>query len=323
MTFFEHRHVTLNGFSAHFVTAGSGPAVLFCHGFPDLWRGWRRQMEAVAARGYRAIAPDLRGFGESDGPDDPQGYTALDVVGDMTALLDHLGIERAVIVGHDWGATIAWAAALTRPDRFHAVVALSVPYTPRGDESLPRLLARTAPPDFYMLYFLEPGRPEAELDADPRAFLMRLFYSNSAAVPNGRIPQMRLAPSGRFMDALDAPPGGMAWLEQAELDAYTLAFARTGFRRALHTYRSLHRSWELMAAFADRAVAVPALYIGADRDVVLHFPGMKEAVGNMTALLPKAESPVILADAGHFLHWEQPDAVNRHLLAFLDKVRPR
>lgn len=314
---FKHHHVQLNDISYHFVTTGVGPAVLFCHGFPDLWRGWHNQMAAVAAQGYLAIAPDMRGFGETEAPEDPLAYTAIDLVGDMIALLDHLSIDKAAIIGHDWGATIAWAAALLRPDRFVAVAALSVPYTPRGPASLPAMLAKSAPPDLYMLYFLEPGLAEAELDSDPRTFLRRLFYSNSGDLSDGRIPSMRLAANGRLTDALEEPPAPLSWFNEEELNAYVVAYERTGFRGALNTYRSLDRTWQLMAAWADKVVTVPAFFIGASRDVVMHFPGMKDMVEQMTEILPNANQSVVLEGAGHFIHLERVTEVNRLLIDFL------
>src|SRR5208283_5342410 len=168
---FEHRKARINGLDYHYVTCGEGPAVLFCHGFPDLWRTWRHQMLAVAEAGFKAIAPDLRGFGETEGPEDPLAYTALDVVCDMVALLDHLGLATATIIGHDWGANICWAAPLVRPDRFTAVMSLSVPYVPRARMSLPKALKAAGQTNAYMLYFLEPGPADAELNADPKGFL--------------------------------------------------------------------------------------------------------------------------------------------------------
>ena len=314
---FEHHHVRLNDIAYHFVTTGGGPAVLFCHGFPDLWRGWRNQMAAIAAQGYLAIAPDMRGFGETEAPENPLDYTAIDLVGDMIALLDHLSIDKVAIIGHDWGATIAWAAALLRPDRFVAVAAMSVPYTPRGPASLPAILANSAPPDLYMLYFLEPGLAEAELDPDPRTFLRRLFYSNSGDLSDGRVSSMRLAANGCLTDALEEPPAPLSWFNEDELNFYAATYERTGFRGALNTYRSLERTWQLMAAWADKTVIVPAFYIGASRDVVMHFPGMKAMVERMTEFLPNAIPPIILDGAGHFIQLERAAEVNRLLIDFL------
>lgn len=317
---FQHHYSSLNGLAYHFVTCGTGPVVLFCHGFPDLWRSWRRQMVALADQGYCAIAPDMRGFGETQGPMEPTAYTCVDLVGDMVAILDQLGIEHAAIVGHDWGATVAWAAALLRPDRFVGVAALSVPYTPHGPASMVDMLRQTAPADFYMLYFLEPGRADAELDGQPATFLRRLFYTNSASLPQGRVPTMRLSANGLLTEGLDEPPEEMPWFDDVEIAIYADAFRRSGFTPALNTYRSLHRSWELMAAWADRTVEIPALYIGGERDIVRYFPGMQEMIDGLTIMVPRAQPPMIIDKAGHFIHMESPEQVNKLLLSFMASV---
>ena len=316
----KHNHADINGLKMHFVTAGTGPAVLFCHGFPEIWYCWRAQINALASAGFSVIAPDMRGFGETEAPQACDQFTSVDVVGDMVALLDHLGIPTAAIVGHDWGATIAWGAALLRPDRFTAVAGLSVPYTPRGPDSLPGMLKRGAPANFYMLYFLEPGIAEAELDGDPRTFLRRVFYSNSGDLPADLEPVMLVADTGRLTDSLLEPDKPIPWLTETDLDVYTDAYVRSGFRGPLNTYRSLHRSWELTAAWDDRKIDIPALYIGGSRDIVLTFPGMREALDNFKSFAPLAEPPIVIEGIGHWVQYEAPEKVNQELNAFLKKA---
>lgn len=322
MTVFTHHQLRLNGLDYHFVTAGKGPAILFLHGFPDLWIGWRPVMERMVDAGYSVIAPDLRGFGGSEAAKGVDAATAIDVMGDLIALLDHLGLQRVAVVAHDWGAEVGWTIVRLRPDRFGAIAALSVPYAPRGPASLPQILAATAPPDLYMLYFLEEGVAEEELDADPKMFLRRLFYTNWGGRTGNDIPSMRLAPNGRLTDGLDEPPTSANLLSDEELDIYVSAYSRTGFRGALNTYRSLHRNWELLAGWADTIVTVPALYIGGDRDIVLHFPGMRDLVEAMPALLPRAQPPVILEGVGHFIQMERPEETAGLLQSFLARYHP-
>ena len=322
MTQFVHHHAPLNGFDYHFVTAGDGPPVLLLHGFPDLWSGWRPVMEALVDHGYSVIAPDLRGFGETRAAEGVEDATAVDLMGDLLALLDHLGLKQVAVVAHDWGAEIGWTIVRLRPDRFAAIAALSVPFAPRGPASLPRMLADTAPPDFYMLYFLEEGLAEQELDADPEEFLRRLFYTNSGDRPGDDVPAMRLAPNGRLVDGLEEPPAAWDLPHGEGLASSVAAFERTGFRGALNTYRSLHRNWMLLAGWADVPVIVPALYIGGSRDIVLRFPGMLELVGAMPTLVPNSEPPVILEGAGHFIQIERPDETARLLAEFLDRHHP-
>lgn len=322
MTQFQHQHAPLNGLDYHFVTAGEGPPVLLLHGFPDLWLGWRGVMHELVAKGYQVIAPDLRGFGETQTAKGIEQATALDVMGDLLALLDHLGLDQVAVVAHDWGAEVGWTIARLRPDRFAAIAALSVPFAPRGAASLPQILAATAPPDLYMLYFLEEGRAERELDANPAEFLRRLFYTNSGDRAGEDVPAMRLAANGRLIDGLDEPPPSWRLPDEEGLADYVVAFARTGFRGALNTYRSLHRNWELMAGWADVPVRVPALYIGGTRDIVLHFPGMRDVISAMPTLVPGSEPPVILEGVGHFIQLERPVETARIVAEFLDRRHP-
>ena len=264
------------------------------------------------------IAPDLRGFGETEPVDAATSYTPVDIVGDLVAILDHLDIEKACIVGHDWGAEVSWYAALIRPDRFASILTLSVPYTPRGEASLPGIIAANAPPDFYMIYFLQPGPADAELDADPGKFLRKVYFTNSGDRPGGQ-PEMRVGADGTLMSALDEPDGPMAWFDEDEIAFYAEQFGRTGFTPALDTYRSLHRGWELRAAWADLDVTVPALTIYGDQDIVMRFPGMPECMAAQPMLLPQGEEPVCLPGCGHWPQRERPDHVNATLLAFLSR----
>jgi pimeloyl-ACP methyl ester carboxylesterase len=317
---FEHHTVEINRLNHHFVTCGEGPAVLFCHGFPDLWRTWRHQMAAVANAGFRAIAPDLRGFGQTDGPEDPASYTVVDVIGDLVGILDHLGIDQAVIVGHDLGANVSWAAPLLRPDRFIAIASLSVPYLPRLSTSLPEALRTHGPVDSYLLYFLEPGRADVELDADPDTFIRSIFYCNSGSLPAGEVPNMRVGLTGRLIDSLQKPDGELPWFDDEEAGIYTESFRKTGFTGALNWYRSLHRGWELLSAWADHPPQVPALYLYGDRDIVLTFPGRLEFVAKLPELVPGAHAPLAIPGAGHFIQLEQPEVVSSALVDFVTDV---
>lgn len=322
MSVLRHHHVTLNGLRQHFVTGGDGPPVLLLHGFPDLWFGWRHVMEELIAVGYSVIAPDLRGFGETEAPRDAQCTTAFDVMGDLVAILDHLSLRQVAVVAHDWGAEVGWTIVRARPDRFGAIVALSVPFTPRGPASLPQLLEATAPPDLYMLYFLEEGRAEKELDADPSEFLARLFYTNSGDMPGDGAPSMRLGASGRLIDGLANPPDWWRSSHSEELEFYTAAFTRTGFRGALNTYRSLHRNWELLASWVDAPISVPTFYIGGSRDLVLQFPGMQDLVTAMPKIIAQCTPPVILDGVGHFIQAEKPGEVSKLIADFLYSHHP-
>jgi pimeloyl-ACP methyl ester carboxylesterase len=307
-----HRFVETNGIRMHIAEQGTGPLVLLCHGFPESWYSWRHQLPALAAAGYHAVAPDMRGYGQTDRPEETERYTQLHLVADMVGLLGALGAETAVIVGHDWGAPVAWNAALMRPDRFRAVIALSVPYAPRGGTPPTRAMKRAAGETFvYMLYFQTLGVAEAELERDVRATLRRVLYGISGDAP----PVPVLAKGAKFLDALAEPSALPGWLSEADLDFYTGEFARTGFRGGLSWYRNLDRTWELMAAYQGARITRPALFIAGDRDmVVLRNRAAMERLPETVADLRKL---VLLPGCGHWTQQERPAEVNAEILAFL------
>src|SRR5215469_16448465 len=178
-----HRTIETNGIRMHIAEMGSGPLVLLCHGFPESWYSWRHQLRALAEAGFHAVAPDMRGYGKTDAPEAIDQYTMFHLAGDMVGLLDGLGEEQAVIAGHDWGAPVAWHAALFRPDRFRGVIALSVPFRPRSPVRPTTVMPRTDDAIFYQLYFQTPGVAEAELESEPRYFLHGILYANSGDGP--------------------------------------------------------------------------------------------------------------------------------------------
>ncbi len=316
----EHRSVAANGITLHVAEMGQGPAVLLCHGWPETWYSWRHQLPALAAAGFRVLAPDMRGYGGSDAPEPVEAYTQLHIVGDMVALLDALEIPSAVIVGHDWGAPVAWNAALMRPDRVRAVAGLSVPYSPRGTVSLIDVLKNAKLDNFYMMYFQTPGVAEREFERDVSTSLRRILYSASGSRPQGTDWVAFAKPGGGLLDnALDtAMP--LPWLSEEDLAAYVRDFTRSGFRGGLNWYRNLHRSWELLAPFAKAVIRQPSMFVAGERDGVLRMPAMRSALDNLEAALPGLRRRAILKEAGHWVQQEAPDEVNAHLLEFLKSL---
>jgi len=313
----EHRTVEANGIRLHVAEMGSGPTVLMCHGWPETWYSWRHQLPALAAAGFRALAPDMRGYGRSDAPRPIEAYTQLHIVGDMVGLLDALGIDVAVIVGHDWGAPVAWHAALMRPDRFRAVVGMSVPYSPRGKVSLIDVLKKNGMNDFYMMYFQEPGVAEREFEKDVTTSLRRVLYSASGSRPEEVNWRAFAAPGGGLLDnALDAAMP-LPWLNHEDLAEYVRDFERSGFRGGFNWYRNIHRNWELMAPFIHAVIRQPAMFIAGDRDGVLRMPAMRSAVDNIKQMLPGVRRSELIPGAGHWIQQEAPDQVNALLLEFL------
>jgi pimeloyl-ACP methyl ester carboxylesterase len=322
------RMIETNGIRLNIAEAGEGPPVLLCHGFPESWYSWRHQIDALAAAGFRAIAPDMRGYGKSDAPEAIDQYTVFHMIGDLVGVLDALEIPSAVIVGHDWGATIAWQAARLRPDRFRAVACLSVPYRPRGPVRPTSVMPRTAEAQFYQLYFQEPGVAEAEFERDPRATVLNMLYGASgegiaaraaaaasgnagAATGIGMVPHR-----GGMMRSLGAPPTLPAWLSQADIDFYAGEFRRSGFRGPLNYYRNVDRNWELMAVFAGAPVTVPALYVAGDRDMVVSFPGTEQLLANLRSFVPALRGIKMLPGCGHWTQQERPSEVNAAIIEF-------
>lgn len=323
MTEIGHRIVETNGIRMHIAEAGSGPTVLLCHGFPELWYSWRHQLAALAAAGFHAIAPDMRGYGQTDSPPEIDRYTLLHMVGDMVGLLDVLGVERAVIAGHDWGAPVAWLAAQLRPDRFPAVIALSVPFgnPPTRAHGTPQptsVMPQTEDAVFYQLYFQEPGVAEAALDRNVRtAFrINRILISGDA--PPGAPPWDGMVPrqGGLFSRVPEAPPLP-AWLSEADVDYYMSEFARTGFRGGLNWYRNIDRNWELLAPFDGVPVTVPALFLAGERDPVVKFPGAARRIADLPKFVPQLRGSILLPGCGHVIQEERAAEVSARMIAFL------
>jgi pimeloyl-ACP methyl ester carboxylesterase len=315
MSEITHRTVDTNGIRMHLAEAGEGPLVVMCHGFPESWYSWRHQLRAVADAGFHAVAPDMRGYGQTDAPAAIDQYTLLDLIGDMLGLLDALGAEHAVIAGHDWGAPVAWQAARLRPDRFRGVVGLSVPFSPRGTARPTTVMPQTEDAMFYQLYFQTPGVAETEHERDVRTTFRKILYSISGNAPErpvGMVPRQ-----GGFLTRMADPPALPSWLSEADIDFYVSEFTRTGFRGGLNWYRNIDRNWELLAAFSGVPVTVPALYIAGDRDPVVRFPGMDRLLPNLVNFVPQLRATMMLPGCGHWTQQERPDEVNAAMIDFL------
>jgi len=324
MSELKHTTVETNGIRMHVAEQGSGPLVLLCHGFPESWYSWRHQLAALSQAGFRAAAPDMRGYGRTDRPEAIDQYTLFHLIGDMVGLLDALGVDSAVIAGHDWGAPVAWHAALLRPDRFRAVIGLSVPFRPRGSARPTSVMPQTDEALFYQLYFQTPGVAEAELERDARITVRSTLYSGSGDVrregakpsdPIGMLPR-----SGGFLTRMINPPALPLWVTEADVDFYAGEFKRTGFRGGLNWYRNIDRNWELLAPFTAARVTVPALYVVGDRDLVFYFRGMDQLVPNLSKFVPQLRSTIILPGCGHWTQQERPNEVNAAMIDFLRRL---
>ncbi|MFE7963340.1 alpha/beta fold hydrolase [Streptomyces cellulosae] len=312
-----HRLVPAPEGRVHLVEQGSGPLVLLVHGFPEGWYSWRHQLPALAAAGYRAVAVDVRGHGRSSRPADPDAYRVRELVDDAVAVVEALGERTAVVVGHDWGSSVASNAALLRPDVFRAVAMLSVPYAPRGGPRPSTVFASMGgDEEFYVSYFQEPGRAEAEIEPDVRGWLAGLYAALSAdTMPGPAAPSPYFTgPGGTLRERFPADRRP-AWLTDAELDVYAGEFERTGMSGALARYRAMDRDWEDLAAYDGAPVTQPSLFIGGELDASTTW--MADAIDAFPVTLPGLVSSHILKGCGHWVQQERPEDVNRLLTDWL------
>ncbi|KAL0412984.1 UNVERIFIED_CONTAM: Epoxide hydrolase A [Sesamum radiatum] len=312
----EHRTVSVNGINMHVAEKGEGPVVLFLHGFPELWCTWRHQIAAFAALGYRAVAPDLRGYGDTDAPAEVSSYSCLHVVGDLVALIESLGGgDQVFLVAHDWGAMIGWYLCLFRPDLVKAYVSLTVPFRPRHPKVKPVEGMRAFfGEDYYMCRFQEPGKIESEIARyGAEAVIKKILTDRTPGPPC--LPKE--TPFGSNIDDIKLPP----WFTADDLKYYAQKYEKRGFTGGLNYYRALDLNWELTAAWTGAKVRVPVKFVVGDVDMVYTTPGVKEYVhrGGFKNDVPLLEECVVMDNVGHFLNQEKPDEVNAYIHEFIKK----
>jgi len=321
MSEIAHRSVAVNGIRLHVAECGRGPSVVLMHGFPESWYSWRHQLPALAQAGYRALAIDVRGYGRSSKPVRVDDYRMLLNVADVVALAQSLGPERVTLVGHDWGAPIVWTSALLRPELFRGVAGLSVPYSPPSARASPspleRMRALAAKDEFYVDYFQIPGRAEAEIEENVRSWLLGFYWCASGDVVNG--PNLALVERGKRMrDKFVFPEKMPRWLTDEDLDVYAREFEYSGFFGPLSRYRNVERDWEDLAAFAERPIELPALFVGGSKDGPTLWGA--PAIARFRETLPRLTRSVVLDGAGHWIQQERPAETNALLLEFLKQI---
>ncbi|MET8053118.1 alpha/beta hydrolase [Streptosporangium sp. NPDC005286] len=312
-----HRSVSVPGGRIHAAEQGSGPLVLLVHGFPESWYSWRRQLPALAQAGYRAVALDVRGYGRSSKPAAEDSYRMLALVEDNVALVRALGEESAVIIGHDWGSNIAATSALLHPEVFRAVGLLSVPYAPPGGPRPTDIFAQMGgDQEFYVSYFQEPGRAEAEMEPDVRGWLAGFYTALSAeTMPGPDAPDPHFVSPGATLR--DRFPSGRlpSWLAEDDLEVYAGEFERTGMTGALNRYRNMDRDWKDLSDFNGAPIKQPSLFIGGSLDASTTW--MADAINAYPATLPGLVSSHLLDGCGHWIQQECPEEVNRFLTEWL------
>jgi pimeloyl-ACP methyl ester carboxylesterase len=309
--------VAANGIRLRLALAGEGPLVILIHGFPEGWYSWRHQIPAMTNAGYRVAAPDVRGYGGSDKPLAAKAYAIKTMCDDIDGLIAALGAKQAIVIGHDWGAAIAYGTALFHPERVRAVAGLSVPHLGRGPMPSVELFRKIYKDRFfYQLYFQEPGVAEAELEVDVRTSLRKIYYSVSGEAQKAKARIDNPAGPG-FLDRLVDPHPFPSWLTGADLDYFASQFRNGGFRGPLNRYRNSERDFEQLAAFDGKLITQPTAFLAGSLDAVLRMiPGV-DMVDLMRKQFTDLRYVRLIEDAGHWLQQERPAEVNAALLAFL------
>ena len=315
------KFIETNGIRMRIAQMGEGPAVLFAHGWPESWYSWRKQIPALAAAGFRVIVPDMRGYGETDAPAAVEDYNIVTLAADMVGVLDALDIEQATMVGHDWGAPVAAHSVLLHPQRFNALVLLSVPYGGRGPASpMAAMQARTGDNFFYMLYHNEPdGVAEAEYDNDPRGLLSRLYLSPDSPREAPTVTDPKRS-AGGWIPRLGASKGLPGWLTAEDLDYYVSQFERTGFRGGLNYYRNIERNWELTENLTGAQISVPTLFIAGEKDIVIGGATKEMLQGMMQPAVADLRGVILIPEIGHWVQQEAPQETNEAILEFLRRL---
>jgi pimeloyl-ACP methyl ester carboxylesterase len=320
MSDIRHEQIATNGIELHVAVSGpnDGQPVVLCHGFPELWYSWRHQLRALGDAGYRAIAPDLRGYGGSTLSKEVSDYGSDKLTGDLCGLLDHYGYDKATFMGHDWGAMVVWELGRLHPDRVKALYNMSVPYSqaPAPPTEIFKVIFEGK--FFYMLYFQPVGPAEAEFEADPRTFLRTMLYSAGGEGMANATALLGDAPAEgtKFMDILSPAPEKLpAWLSEEDVDTYAAAFVKSGFFGPVSFYRNMDANWERSKNLPPSLYAFPTGFVTGSLDPVNMM--MPDGIANMEAALPDFRGATIVEGAGHWVQQEKPDEVNAAVLKFL------
>ncbi|KAL5701327.1 hypothetical protein ACHQM5_026674 [Ranunculus cassubicifolius] len=310
----KHRIVEVNEIKMHIAEKGEGPVVLLLHGFPELWYSWRHQIISLASQGYKAVAPDMRGYGDTDAPTSFHSYSSLHIVGDLIALIDLLGVDQVFVVGHDWGANMAWHLCMFRPDRVKALVNLSVPFFPRDPMMKPTVALRHFfSDDFYICRFQEPGEMEAEcaragIDRVIRKLLTLFSDSGTPLIPKE---------TGFGVEPITLP----SWLSEEDVNYFVRNFEKSGFTGGFNYYRAMDLTWELTAPWTNAQIKVPAKFVVGDLDATYNFPTQKEYIhsDSFKENVPLLQELVVMEGIAHFIQQECPDEISKHILDFIQK----
>ena len=319
----RHHYPTINGIGAHYVEQGpaDGPAVVFCHGFPMLWFSWHRQIPVLAEAGYRVIAPSMRGMGQAEAPEDFSAYGVDSITGDLLGLLDHCGVDKAIMVGIDFGAFAIQDFALRHPERVRAIICLENPAAPHDPDKPPLVGYREMGEQHFLHieYFREPPRADRDLDAAPREFLRKVMWLLSGQASYFVV--FEHPPETSYIDAMpETPPLPWPWLSELELEVFVSEYSRSGFTGGLNWYRSMDLKWQQRKPYEGVTSEVPAWFVGSERDVDLEGFHGEDPIGLMRAIFPDLRDVQMIPGAGHMMPLEAADELNVILLGYLARI---
>lgn len=296
------------GVRLHFVEMGSGPVVCLCHGFPESWFSWRYQIPALAQAGFRVLALDMKGYGESSAPPEIEEYSMEVMCEEMVIFLDKLGISQAVFIGHDWGSMVVWNMALFYPERVRAVASLNTPLRQLNPTVSPMEIIKTIPVFDYQLYFQEPGVAEAELEQNLSRTFRALFRAHDEAI----VTTHRIREKGGILVGTEENPSLSKIVTEEDIQFYVQQFKKSGFRGPLNWYRNIDRNWKWGCKAVGRKILIPALMVVSENDRVL-TPEMSK---NMEDWIPNLKRGCI-KDCGHWTQMEKPNELNEILTEWL------
>jgi pimeloyl-ACP methyl ester carboxylesterase len=306
----EPRMIRANGLDMAVYEQGTGTPVVLLHGFPELAYSWRHQLPALASAGFRAIAPDQRGYGHTTVPGSVSDYRMSELIADVHGLLDALELDSASFIGHDWGALVLWQMAMLAPERIDKLVILNIPHYPRLPIDPIGIMRERFGNDFYIVNFQDSDEADRVFGNDPRHFINRMMRKNQIT----REQFEQLPPEYQVVSllrqTLSENPTGDALLDADELDRYAEGFSISGFTGPINWYRNWTHNWEQLEG-VEQQIDIPTLFIGAANDVLIglhHIEGMKPLVNDLT---------IHMLECGHWTQQEKPDEVNSLILEWL------